>query len=198
MRRLVPCLPLVPLLLRPGLGKSVPSRLLMSSKHAIHVTTYNVLSSSLASPDYYTSCTPENLDQKTRYARLLTKLEGQMSKDSIICLQEVSLLWAGQLHAYFNQRGYYLATALYGNRFNGYMGSAMAIPIHRYEITSCQISRVADTKPYVRKAKPSMLTQFLQAIQSIFQPLIKLAIQMNIMKPKFDIWYVLIEVLAIF
>ena len=177
------------LVLQPALAKIVaPARILMPSKHAVHVTTYNVLSSSLASPDYYTSCKPENLDQKMRFTRLIAKLDNQINKDSIICLQEVSLLWAGQLHAYFNKRGYYFATGLYGNKFNGYMGAAMAIPIHRYEITNCDISRVADTKPYVRKGKPTWMMQLYQTIRSIFQPIVKLAIQLNILKPKFDIW----------
>ena len=189
MPHLLSLLSLLVLPFQPTLAKIVaPARILMSSKHAVHVTTYNVLSSSLASPDYYTSCKPENLDQKTRYARLIAKLDKQIGKDSIICLQEVSLLWAGQLHAYFNKRGYYFATGLYGHKFNGYMGSAMAIPINRYEIANCEITRVADTKPYVKKVKPTWIMQLFQTIRGFFQPLVKLAIQMNILKPKLDIW----------
>lgn len=34
----------------------------------------------------------------------------EVERNGIICLQEVSRLWAGQLHVYFSQRGYHFVT----------------------------------------------------------------------------------------
>jgi exonuclease III len=46
-------------------------------------------------------------------------LDAEISKKAVICLQEVSTLWAGALHAYFAKAGYHFVTGLYGKRFNG-------------------------------------------------------------------------------
>jgi hypothetical protein len=35
---------------------------------------------------------------------------------------QVSMKWAGTLHQYFASKGYYFIHALYGTKFNGYMG----------------------------------------------------------------------------
>jgi hypothetical protein len=43
-----------------------PSAPSSSSPSSLRLTTYNVLSSSLAGPGYFTSCEPEYLDQKYR------------------------------------------------------------------------------------------------------------------------------------
>lgn len=50
----------------------------------------------------------------------------QISKGSVICLQEVGIQWAGDLHVYFMARGYAFVTAHYGHHFNNYMGEALA------------------------------------------------------------------------
>lgn len=43
----------------------------------------------------------------------------------MICLQEVGIQWAGDLHVYFMARGYAFVTAHYGKHFNNYMGEAL-------------------------------------------------------------------------
>lgn len=91
------------------------SRLNMSVK----VTTYNVLSSHLGGADYFTSCKPQDLDPKYRLGKLKEKLDKEIKSRSIICLQEISTTWAGDLHTYFANNGYYMVTGLYGNKFNG-------------------------------------------------------------------------------
>ena len=55
------------------------------------VVTYNILSSALAAPDWFTTCAPEDLVAETRLARILTKLSAETDKGAIICLQEVTL-----------------------------------------------------------------------------------------------------------
>ena len=80
----------------------------------IRVTTYNVLSSHLAEPTYFTSCDPKNLDALVRLERVQKKLSVEMEKRSIIGLQEVSMTWSGPLHAFFANRGYHVVSHLYG------------------------------------------------------------------------------------
>lgn len=45
-----------------------------------------------------------------------------MEKGSVVCLQEVSTLWAGELHVFFLSRGYAFITGNYGSKSSGYMG----------------------------------------------------------------------------
>lgn len=46
----------------------------------------------------------------------------QVDRGAVVCLQEVSILWAGEFHVFFMARGYAFVTANYGNPHNGYMG----------------------------------------------------------------------------
>lgn len=113
---------------------------------AIRVTTYNVLSSHLAEPGYFTKCNPSFLDPVYRLKKLKEKLDHETSADAIICLQEVSHLWAGALTVYFAAKGYSFTTALYGNKFNNYMGVGIAAPYGKYDILDANIQRIGDTK----------------------------------------------------
>ena len=128
-----------------------------ASPPRVHVVSYNVLSSRLSAPDYFTRCAPADLDPPTRLARVLAKLEAEaVARRSVICLQEVSAEWAGELHSYFASRGYHLATGLYGRPFNGYMGVALAWPTERFAAESVEVARVADTKPWPRALSRSL------------------------------------------
>jgi 2',5'-phosphodiesterase len=129
---------------------------------SVNVTTYNVLGIHLGGADYYTHCNPLDLDPNTRLERVKTKLEESIKSESIICLQEVSMPWAGSLHSYFSQRGYYFVTGLYGSKFNGYMGVGLAVPTNRYTIEETDITRVADTKRYPRRPKSHAVIEWLK------------------------------------
>ena len=72
-----------------------------ASTHEARVVTYNVLSSSLCEPTYFTHCAPEDLDPPNRLRKLLVKLEPEIAKGAVIGLQEVSQKWAGELHTFF-------------------------------------------------------------------------------------------------
>ena len=104
--------------LRNNLNRRVNTRNL-SMASAVRVTTYNVLSSDLGGADYFTSCRPEDLKASYRLGVLKQKLDIETDSKAIICLQEVSTVWAGVLHTYFANRGYHMVTGLYGNKFNG-------------------------------------------------------------------------------
>ena len=96
------------------------------SHQSVRVVSYNLLSSHLAKPSYHTRCDPCNLKAEKRLPKLLSKLETELNQSLdvpvIFCLQEVSHDWASALHVFFAENGYHLVTALYGRRFNGYMG----------------------------------------------------------------------------
>ena len=122
----------------------------------VSICTYNVLSSHLAGADHFVSCKPENLKASTRYGRVLEKLKSEMAPDrrSIICLQEVSQTWEGQLHQHFANNNYYFITQLYGNPFNNYMGVGIAVPLEKYSIEECEMVRMSDTKRWPRATSP--------------------------------------------
>lgn len=122
------------------------------------------------SSDYYTACDPADLHPPTRLARVLDKLRAEVDQGAIVCLQEVSIAWAGPLHAFFQQRGYSFVTHLYsappatgsppfsgscagarperrapraGPAWQGFMGVGVAFDARRFEVVDCDISRRA-------------------------------------------------------
>jgi 2',5'-phosphodiesterase len=134
----------------------------------VRVVSYNVLSSHLASPSYFTHCLAGSLDPTVRYDKLCKKLDLETAKKSIICLQEVSTDWAGLLHVYFFSKNYHLVTALYGNKLGGYMGVATAVPMDSFEIQRVQIKRLADMIRRPSPSPPSILQKTLSFLQSLF------------------------------
>eukprot|EP00903_Cladosiphon_okamuranus_P007240 g7026.t1 len=116
------------------------------------VATYNILCGHLAEPTRFPLCSPKDLDAPTRLKRVKHKLDPEMSKGSVICLQEVGLEWAGDLHVFFMSRGYSFVTAHYGKAFNNYMGVALAWPLDKYECLTVDIKRVSDTREWTRES----------------------------------------------
>jgi 2',5'-phosphodiesterase len=114
----------------------------------VRIVTYNLLSSHLPQPDHFKYCRPADLAADTRFRLIQEKIEAETRRQAIICLQEVSQLWAGPLHAFFQQRRYHFVTALYGNARNGYMGVGLAWPNDLYEAPAVAIQRLADTRQW--------------------------------------------------
>jgi 2',5'-phosphodiesterase len=169
-----------------GLRRSISTRAqVQRMSSSIKFTTYNVLSSHLSGENHFAACKPEWLDPSYRLKLVKEKLELEVKDEAIVCLQEVSHLWAGVLHSYFAARGYHLVTGLYGGKFNGYMGVAIAVPTSKYEIVDVDITRIADTKRIQRKPKPGF---FQKLISSISQFLTQIAVKVGLAKPKFDFW----------
>ena len=114
----------------------------------VRVVTYNVLSSHLCEPDYYVKCDPADLDPATRLSRVKAQLQPHVEEGAVICLQEISQQWAGDLTTHFESHGYTFVTGLYGRSFNGYMGVALAWPTSRFASEAVDITRAADTKTW--------------------------------------------------
>ena len=121
--------------------------------HDARVVTYNVLSSHLAEPTYFTHCDANDLRAETRLRRVIEKLEPEVERRAVVGLQEVSMTWAGPLHAYFAKRGYAFIVSLYGKPFNNYMGVGLAVPTDAYEVVKSDIARLSDTAKFPRAKK---------------------------------------------
>ena len=117
---------------------------LANAPFKLRVYSYNVLSSSLASPGYFRACDPNNLDAGVRLAKIKSKLLTETRAKSIICLQELSQKWQGPLEVFFEQNNYQLITGLYGRSFNGYMGIALAYPLDVFSAESVEVQTLAD------------------------------------------------------
>lgn len=117
------------------------------------VATYNILCSHLAEPARFPMCDPKNLDAPTRLTKIKQKLDTEISRGAVICMQEVGIQWAGDLHVYFMARGYAFVTAHYGKHFNNYMGVALAWPLDKYEALTVDTSRVAETRKWGREPR---------------------------------------------
>ena len=144
-----------------------------STTRSIKVTTYNVLSSNLARSDYFAFCNPKWLQASYRFNKIKEKMDVEVAKKSIICLQEVSSVWAGPLHGFFASHGYHFITGLYGNKFNGYMGVGMAIPLSEYEILDADVTRIADIKTVVKpkREKDNVVVETIKNF--IYWPLVR-------------------------
>eukprot|EP00240_Pyramimonas_obovata_P003883 CAMPEP_0118938880 /NCGR_PEP_ID=MMETSP1169-20130426/27320_1 /TAXON_ID=36882 /ORGANISM="Pyramimonas obovata, Strain CCMP722" /LENGTH=374 /DNA_ID=CAMNT_0006882977 /DNA_START=262 /DNA_END=1386 /DNA_ORIENTATION=+ len=133
----------------------------------VRVVTYNVLSSKLARSEQFPSCAPEDLKANVRYKRILTKLEAEVEQGSILCLQEVPMEWAGDLHTFFQQRGFHFLVSLYGTPFNGYMGVGIAFPVSKYRAEKMKLARLSDfRRDWPRPPRPNALQKALKAVSS--------------------------------
>lgn len=157
----------------------------MMSTRSMKFTSYNVLSSHLSEVSHFQACKPEFLDPVYRLKLLKEKLDTEIKDDAVICLQEVSHKWAGVLHGYFAARGYHMVTGLYGSKFNGYMGVAVAVPTAKYDIVDVDITRIADTKKVQRKPKPGYVQNIFNIIKRFLH---KLAVELGMAKVSFDFW----------
>lgn len=124
---------------------------------SIRIASYNVLSSSLCEPSYYTNSDPDALDPPQRLLRVIRKIEDECDKGAVVCLQELSRDWSGELHKLFAARGYHLINVGYGVKFNGYMGVALAFKMSDYELLDAGVERVSAMKDWPKPPPPGRL-----------------------------------------
>jgi 2',5'-phosphodiesterase len=139
---------------------------------SLRVVSYNVLSSHLADPSHFSTLNPAHLAAENRLPVVLDKLEVEIQQNSLICLQEVSHDWAGALHSYFANRGYHLVTGLYGKKFNGYMGVAIAWPTALMKCIDVDISRLSDKREggWPKAPEPGILQRVSNKIGATVRP----------------------------
>lgn len=133
---------------------------------SFRVATYNILSSSLCVPSYYAFNDPKDLHAPTRLQRVQDKLDEQITRGAVICLQEVSQDWSGQLHTFFARSGYYFVYSGYGSRKNGYMGSGIAFPLRLYDVESVSVKRISDTRRWPYTPRPTAVQRVAERVKS--------------------------------
>lgn len=144
----------------------------------VKVVTYNVLSTNLASPDYFTGCKSAYLNPIYRLSLLREKLEKEIDDGAIICLQEISQTCVNLLHPFFSTRGYYFVTASYGNKFDGYMGVGIAVSLDLYLIQKVDIVTLGNTLKIPNKVPLGKWQQWIQ--KWIYSPWFALLTQLGL------------------
>lgn len=80
----------------------------------------------------------------TTLARLLEiDITDSRPKDAHLTLSHVFI------HSF--HRGFHMVTGLYGRKFNGYMGVALAFPTDEFEVIDVNIARLSDTRSWPPK-----------------------------------------------
>lgn len=132
----------------------------------VRVVTYNVLSPLLCSAKRFPQCRPEDLQEDLRWARVKLKIEEAMAVEwpTVICLQEVTEAWAGQLHCFFQQRGWHFTYALTPMTFWQPMGVAMAWPNQALKLEDLKVLRPGGEVHAPPVSKPSMFKVFLSKL----------------------------------
>ncbi|CAK9076760.1 unnamed protein product [Durusdinium trenchii] len=110
----------------------------------VTVASWNILCPELCNPENFRHTNHKDLENETRFARVLEQLEQKIEQNAILCLQELSLVWCGRLHAFFHQRQYTFVTANYGIPKHDYMGVAVAFPSQVFLLEEAKIQKVAD------------------------------------------------------
>ena len=149
------------------------------------MVSYNLLSSHLAGPDHFPACDPVNLKADFRFEGIKRKLEVEIENEAIIALQEVSVSFAGPLHTFFLNRGYYLIVRHYGAKFNDYMGVGVAVPIKKYNVISVDSKRIADKIRIPRASKPGF---FMGLLRSLWQMVLNLLILCKFYAHPYNAW----------
>tara|TARA_B100000524_G_scaffold348292_2_gene252341 strand:+ start:2039 stop:3499 length:1461 start_codon:yes stop_codon:yes gene_type:complete len=112
----------------------------------VRVCSYNVLSERLCSPAEFCRCEPRHLTAALRHKRIERKLSLEMERQSILCLQEVTISFADRLAVFFESRGYHLTFSSYAGSTTGYMGVAIAYPRHAYVLEQQHVQVPSDTR----------------------------------------------------
>ena len=106
---------------------------------AVRVASYNILCSTLAPPDRFCHCAPQDLEASARLPRILRQLDAEVDAGAVVCLQEVGREWCGRLHKYFADKGFHFVHSGYGERFNDYMGVGIAFPTSKFKLVDSSI-----------------------------------------------------------
>jgi len=105
----------------------------------VRVVSYNVLSPYLTDPNRFIHCSEDDWDGEKRFKNVETIIKNEIAKNSIICLQEVCLDWAGKFLFLFSKSGYKMVNVHYSSIWTGYMGNLIAYPTARYELLDSRL-----------------------------------------------------------
>lgn len=155
------------------------------NSHTLRVATYNILSSSLSAPSYFTMCSPDHLEPETRIKKCISRINDEVDKNAIVCLQEVSQTYLNNIHPYFASKNYHVIASNYGNKFNNYMGVTLAYPVDKYILLGVDVVKVGETKKYFKKYPKTPFDKLKSSIGKFF---LKSLQQINLYSPPYDLW----------
>lgn len=92
----------------------------------------------------YPKCTAEAIDPIARQQRVWCRLEANVAKRRIVCLQELTRDWYAELLPTMLANGYMIVAANYGHASNGFMGVAVAYPVEKYVLVCADMPCVAE------------------------------------------------------
>jgi hypothetical protein len=109
---------------------------------SIKVISYNLLSPKLCNQsDFHNYANPQDLDATTRKMRTITLLESFVvqSPQPIICLQEISPDWKGDIELLFMKNAYAFFNISYG-----ILGVGIAIPNQSISVTNVEYINIGE------------------------------------------------------
>lgn len=95
---------------------------------SLKVISFNLLSPFLCNDTEFIAYKKEYLDRNKRKQKIYDLLKNWTSENSIICLQELSFNWKGEMELFFQKKDYQFFTMNYGWKGNGFFGIAIAVP----------------------------------------------------------------------
>lgn len=163
----------------------------------IKVVCWNVLASNFAD---HPATAVEHKDRRKRRAKIILRLVPEMRRSAVICLQEVDLELRMCLELLCEQHDYKIIADNYGSARSGRMGVAIMYPPRSYEMQTCDISVIGETKPKPPKTEPSTLWRAASNVVSYFKYVggfvyrasglgsIIDAVRVLPRQPKFELW----------
>jgi mRNA deadenylase 3'-5' endonuclease subunit Ccr4 len=136
-------------------------------------TEYNIISYNVLSPDWcstywYFKTNPDYLDSEIRLELLKEKLQSQIlsSKNTIICLQEVSMSWYSKLLPFFLNLNFEL---VYNSYDEGTTGVAIAYPC-TITLQNCEVKRVGHllSTKFIQTKPRNFLMEIFLFFMSLF------------------------------
>ncbi|UJR12068.1 hypothetical protein I4U23_016246 [Adineta vaga] len=114
---------------------------------SVRIVSYNIFAPVYAvRPKHYFKCQPQFLKTDYRWNLIQNQLEQEIvnHENTIICLQEVSLILVPELELFFRRLNYSFFHNLFGQMRNDYMGGiGMAIP-NSMQLNSMSIVKIED------------------------------------------------------
>ena len=149
----------------------------------VNVISYNVLSTSLDMPSYFSRC--KDMSLLGRMERIVNKIDPFVRNGAIICLQEVSLLFESKLITYFEEKGYHVVSRGYSSAKTGFMGVLIAYPRKFFTLLETSIVNVFENCYYLKSRPRDNLLKnfsFKRFFESFFESFL------NLFRKKEDVW----------
>lgn len=117
---------------------------------SVRVFSWNILSQGYCNSENYPNCNPNYITPSYRQNIIMEKLALEMSKKSIICLQELDIVFYNRLCVFFTSNNYSHLFNSYDRKSSLYMGVLTAWPLD-YKVANVNQVRVGDSVMVTRE-----------------------------------------------